>query len=109
MIWTIICCTILIIAGMIGSCFWIKYLLASSITEVERVVEDRLVNASDIPQVAIDNYIGEIVASVKSEIKDIKPGKKVVEKVAEDLRLALLEKLSAEYLKSKEAYDNTKE
>lgn len=103
MTWTIIICTILIIAAMIGSCFWIKYLLASSIKEVGEVVEDKITAANDIPQVAIDNYIGEIVASVKAEIKDIKLGKKITEKFAEDLKIALLEKLDKEYLKSEES------
>ena len=87
---------------MIGSCFWIKYILASSIKEIGEVVEDKITAANDIPQVAIDNYIGEIVASVKAEIKDIKLGKKITEKFAEDLKAAILEKLDKEYLKSEE-------
>lgn len=121
MTWTIIICTILIIAGMICSCFWIKYLLENFIKEIGEVVEDKITEANDIPQVALDNYIGEIIASVKMEIKDIKLGKKVAEKIAEDIKSSVLEKLgeniSADaiikkldeqgYLKSEEKNDNT--
>ena len=106
---------------MICSCFWIKYLLENFIKEIGEVVEDKITEANDIPQVALDNYIGEIIASVKMEIKDIKLGKKVAEKIAEDIKSSVLEKLgeniSADaiikkldeqgYLKSEEKNDNT--
>lgn len=102
---------------MICSCFWIKYLLENSIKEIGEVVEDKITEANDIPQVALDNYIGEIIASVKMEIKDIKIGKKVAEKIAEDIKTSILEKIGENlniealdqqgYLKSEEKNDNT--
>ena len=102
---------------MICSCFWINYLLENSIKEIGEVVEDKITEANDIPQVALDNYIGEIIASVKMEIKDIKIGKKVAEKIAEDIKTSILEKIGENpniealdqqgYLKSEEKDDNT--
>lgn len=81
------------------------------IVEIGEVVEDKITNVSNIPQVVIDNYVEEIVASVKSEIKDIKISKKMSEKIAEDIKIAILEKLGENlniesldqrYLKSEE-------
>lgn len=91
--WIIVICTLFIIGALIGCCFWIKSIIKSSMTEFGEIVEDKITSASDIPQVAIDNYIGEIIASVKMEIKDIKLGKKVAEKIAEDIKSSVLEKL----------------
>lgn len=115
--WTIIICTILIIGTLIGCCFWIKSIIKSSLIEFGEIVEDKITNASDVPQVALDNYIGEIIASVKMEIKDIKIGKKATERIAEDIKAAILDKLGENldlealdkrgYLKSEEKDDNT--
>lgn len=115
--WTIIICTILIIGTLIGCCFWVKSIMKSSLSEFGEIVEDKITNASDIPQVALDNYIGEIISSVKMEIKDIKIGKKVTDKVAEEIKTAILEKLEDNlglevldkkgYLKSEKKDDNT--
>lgn len=91
--WVIIICSMLIIGALVGCCFWIKSTIKSSITEFGEIVEDKITNATDVPQVALDNYIGEIVSSVKMEIKDIKLGKKVAEKIAEDIKSSILEKL----------------
>lgn len=118
--WVIIVCSILIIGALVGCCFWIKSVIKSSLIEFGEIVEDKITNASDIPQVALDNYIGEIVSSVKMEIKDIKLGKKVAEKIAEDIKSSILEKLGENistdviikkleesgYLKSEEKNDN---
>lgn len=118
--WVIIVCSILIIGSLVGCCFWIKSTIKSSTTEFGEIVEDKITNATDVPQVALDNYIGEIVSSVKMEIKDIKLGKKVAEKIAEDIKSSILEKLGENistdviikkleesgYLKSEEKNDN---
>ena len=88
-----IICTILIIGSLIGSIFWVKSLIQNSYKEIGEIVEDKITEASNVPQVALDNYIGEIISSIKFEIKDIKIGKKVAEKIAEDLKTAILDKL----------------
>ena len=115
--WVIVICTIFTIGALIGGCLWIKSTIKSSITEFGEIVEDKITNATDVPQVALDNYIGEIIASVKMEIKDIKIGKKVAEKIAEDIKTSILEKIGENlniealdqqgYLKSEEKNDNT--
>lgn len=115
--WIIIICSMLIIGALVGCCFWIKSIIKSSLIEFGEIVEDKITNASDVPQVALDNYIGEIIASVKMEIKDIKIGKKATEKIAEDIKAAILDKLGENlglealdkqgYLKSEEKNDNT--
>lgn len=115
--WVIIICSMLIIGALVGCCFWIKSIIKSSLIEFGEIVEDKITAANDIPQVALDNYIGEIIASVKMEIKDIKIGKKATERIAEDIKAAILDKLGENldlealdkrgYLKSEEKDDNT--
>lgn len=115
--WVIIICSMLIIGALVGCCFWIKSIIKSSLIEFGEIVEDKITNASDVPQVALDNYIGEIIASVKMEIKDIKIGKKATERIAEDIKTSILEKIGENlniealdqqgYLKSEEKNDNT--
>lgn len=111
MIWVVIVCCLLVLAAIIGFGFCIKKWQKSMIVEIGEVVEDKITNVSNIPQVVIDNYVEEIVASVKSEIKDIKISKKMSEKIAEDIKIAILEKLGENlniealdqrYLKSEE-------
>lgn len=115
--WVIIICSMFIIGALVGCCFWIKSIIKSSLIEFGEIVEDKITNASDVPQVALDNYIGEIIASVKMEIKDIKIGKKATERIAEDIKTSILEKIGENlniealdqqgYLKSEEKDDNT--
>lgn len=93
MTWITSICSVLVIAAIVLGVLSVKKIIESALTKFESILEEKLKAATEIPQVALDNYIGEIVSSVKAEIKSIKLGKKLSNSVAEEIKNAIIEKL----------------